>query len=471
MVTGAFAGLRHFTACQTSVPTVPIPPLASTLPPPDVSLLTSGLGPLITDPQKILNLPAGFSYQVISKSGVKMADGLRMPSAPDGMAAFPGPDGLTLVVRNHEISLRTRPTSSPLVPSTSGGFGDQFELLKPALRSRLYDDGGESDRPCMGGTTTLVYDTRKQTVVREFMSLAGTLRNCAGGLTPWNSWITCEETVDRKGKYCAQDHGYCFEVPATAEPGLVQPIPLKAMGRFNHEAIAVDPRTGHVYETEDRMDGLLYRFTPDQPGKLAAGGKLQAMALWNNSKRDLRNGSVIPVLPVGGRVPVRWIDLDNVESPKDDLRTRGYKAGALRFARGEGMWYGNGMIYFACTAGGRALRGQIWRYHPSSEAGTGELELFIEPNHPQLVDMCDNITLAPWGDLILCEDGTGDQFLVGVTAEGKLYPLAKNAQGKSEFAGATFSPDGSTLFVNIQSPGWTLAVTGPWPKSPVTVQS
>ncbi len=454
MVAGAFAGLRTFTSCQSPQPA------------PDPALLAQGLGPLKPDPKKILDLPAGFAYTIISKTGAPMADGLRVPSAPDGMAAFPGPDGLTLLVRNHELSLRTKPAATaPLTPAKEGGFGDNFQLLSPAMKARMYDAGGASGRPCMGGTTTMVFDTRTQKMVREFLSLGGTLRNCAGGPTPWGSWVTCEEGVDRKGTHCAQDHGYCFEVPATAEPELAQPVPLKAMGRFNHEAVAVDADRGHVYETEDRMDGLLYRFTPNTPGKLAVGGRLQALALQDARKLDLRNGGKEPALAVGGRLPVKWIDLDQVESPKDDLRTRGYKAGAVRFARGEGMWYARGMVYFACTAGGSALRGQIWRYHPGSDAATGELELFIEPNHRMVMDMCDNITLAPWGDLILCEDGVGDQFLLGVTPEGKVYPFARNAQGTSEFAGATFSPDATTLFVNIQRPGLTLAVTGPWPQA------
>ena len=111
---------------------------------------------------------------------------------------------------------------------------------------------GSGELPCLGGTTTLVYDTRTQTLEKHFLSLIGTIRNCAGGLTPWNTWITCEETMQKaEGTYDA-DHGYNFEVPASADIGLADPIPLKAMGRFNHEAVAVDPKTGIVYETEDR---------------------------------------------------------------------------------------------------------------------------------------------------------------------------------------------------------------------------
>ena len=136
------------------------------------------------------------------------------------------------------------------------------------------------------------------------------------------------------------------------------------------------------------------------------------------------------------------------------------------------MWYGRGAVYFVCTSGGRAKKGQIWRYLPSPHEGTpeeardpGTLELFVEPNDGGLIDNADNLTVAPWGDLILCEDGGGEQFVVGVTPRGGIYKFGRNAQSDSEFAGATFSPDGSTLFVNIQSPGLTLAITGPWKRS------
>jgi secreted PhoX family phosphatase len=166
---------------------------------------------------------------------------------------------------------------------------------------------------------------------------------------------------------------------------------------------------------------------------------------------------------------VTWIDLDDVESPEDDLRFRGFASGAARFARGEGMWYGRGAIYFACTNGGSEKKGQIWKYTPSPDEGKpeesrepGRLELFVEPNDGTLVENADNLTMAPWGDLIVCEDGSEQQFLVGVTPEGEIYKFARNAMNTSELAGATYSPDGSTLFVNIQSPGITLAITGPW---------
>ncbi|MEZ4698995.1 MAG: DUF839 domain-containing protein [Rhodothermales bacterium] len=415
---------------------------------------------LASDPQQILDLPEGFSYRVISRAGDPMADGFVVPARPDGMAAFPGPDGLTILVRNHEVD----------VTPGMGAYGENNALFSRIDRSFVYDPGTDGT-PSLGGTTTLVYDTRSQSVVREFLSLAGTQRNCAGGPTPWNSWITCEETVERAGEVNAKDHGFNFEVPATVRPALFQPVPLKAMGRFNHEAIAVDPASGIVYQTEDRHDGLIYRYIPVAPGDLARGGKLQALAIVDRPSLDTRNWPEADpnAVPLRSIQTVQWVDLDDVEAPNDDLRFRGFEAGAARFARGEGMWYGGGAIYFACTNGGREKKGQIWRYTPSPSEGKAQesrnpatLELFVEPNDGSIVENADNLTVSPWGDLVVCEDGPGSQHLLRITPDGEVIRFAANTLSDSEFAGSTFSPDGSTLFVNIQVDGLTLAITGPW---------
>ena len=411
-------------------------------------------GPLVKDPEGVLDLPAGFQYRVISASGNPMSDGFITPGKPDGMATFAGPDGLTILVRNHELM----PYEGP------GAFGKFNELFEKVEREKLYDRGGDK-LPHRGGTTTIVYDTGKQEVVRDFLSLAGTTRNCAGGPSPWNSWITCEETVIRPGEktdeksLIEQDHGFCFEVPATAEPALTKAIPLIDMGRFNHEAVAVDPETGIVYLTEDREDGLLYRFLPNEPGKLVAGGKLQALRFRDVSSMDTRNWDQ-PSVELGRQYPVDWIDMTDVTSPADDLRLRGFAEGAARFARGEGIWYSEGQFFIACTNGGKQLMGQIWRLVPGAERDS--LELFIEPNDSALLESADNLTVAPWGDLMVCEDHPGMQIrIIGVTPEGKLYTFASNHL-QTEFAGVTFSPDGSTLFVNLQHSGMTVAITGPW---------
>jgi secreted PhoX family phosphatase len=255
---------------------------------------------------------------------------------------------------------------------------------------------------------------------------------------------------------------------------LANPEPLKALGRFRHEAVAVDPRSGVVYQTEDLNDGCIYRFIPHQAGRLAAGGKLQALAIHDRKSLDTRNwpdGSPGDHhVDVGRSLPVAWVDLDQIDAPDDDLRLRAQAAGAARFARGEGMWYGRDAVYFCCTNGGRIKAGQVWRYVPSphegqpGEAGDpGRLELFVEPNDTNLLENGDNITVAPWGDLVICEDGEGIQHLVGVTPAGELYKIGRTRLAHDEFAGATFSPDGRTLFVNLQGAGLTLAITGPWP--------
>ncbi len=418
-----------------------------------------GYGDLVRDPQKIFDLPEGFSYQIISRAGQQMSDGFLVPHRCDAMATFPGPNGMTLIVRNHEVNSDA--------DAGEGAFGREYELLSRLPTEALYD-ACKNSKPALGGTTTLVFDTRTQRLEAQHLSLAGTLRNCAGGPTPWNSWISCEETVERAGDRLAQNHGYTFEVPASAEFKIAPPIPLKAMGRFNHEAVAVHPPTSIVYQTEDRGDGLLYRFLPHQPKRLADGGKLQALCVIDQPSLDTRNWEEQKVA-VGISLTVKWIDLEDIDAPNDDLRQHGFAQGAARFARGEGAWYGNDAIYFACTNGGRNKKGQIWRYLPSRFEDTpdeqkepGKLELFVEPNDSNLVENADNLTVAPWGDLIVCEDGDNEQFLVGVTPEGEFYKLGKNAASHSELAGVTFSPDGTTLFVNIQHDGLTLAITGPW---------
>ena len=409
------------------------------------SLQDKGYGPLLADPNKTLDLPKGFSYRIISKAGEAMDDGLVLPDKPDGMATFVGPNGLTILIRNHEIN--------PAVTPSLGAFGKKNDKLSKKIREKMFDEGVNS--PALGGTTTLIYDTKRQKVIRQFLSLAGTIRNCAGGPTPWNSWITCEETLEKAGKVCAKDHGWCFEVPASEKPSLTKAVALKAMGRFNHEAVAVDPKTGFVYETEDQGDGLIYRFIPKSASELSKGGKLQALTVVGQKSLDTRNWGK-PLVTVNTPLSVQWIDMEDVESPKDDLRQRGYKKGAARFARGEGMWYSDGSIYFACTNGGAKKQGQIWRLSGPT------LQLFAEPNDKNLCDRCDNLTVAPWGDLILCEDGGDKQYLIGITPNGRFFKLGKNSGSNSEFAGACLSPDGSTLFVNIQHQGLTLAITGPW---------
>ena len=431
MTGSAFAGL-YLNSCTTAGPRA-----ASS---PALSGAASPVGPLLTDPAGLLDLPEGFSYRVISRLGTAMSDGGTVPDRADGMGCFDLGNGKLALVRNHELQ-----------PQHEGGeipAGPAFDTVARSLR------------PLPGGTTTLVLNAGTLEVEREYRSLAGTIRNCAGGITPWNSWLTCEENTDRADGRLNKDHGWVFEVPADA-PGLVDPVPLTAMGRFNHEAACVDPATGIVYLTEDRDDSLLYRFLPTMPGDLARGGTLQALKLESHS--DTRNWTT-RTMAVGDSVRGTWITMDNVESPQDDLRQRGAAQGAALFARGEGIWMGEGELYFTCTSGGAARQGQIFRLRPEIH-GADMLDLFYESPEQSEYSYGDNLTVAPYGHLVVCEDSYDDivqNHLRGITPDGAAYPLALlNMQ--TELAGACFSPDGRTLFVNAYSPSMTLAITGPWP--------
>jgi secreted PhoX family phosphatase len=416
-------------------------------------------GSLVPDPLGVLDLPPGFSYLPISLVGEYMHDGWAVPGKPDGMGAFPGPEGRVILVRNHELSLGT---------DEIGPFALPNRELTAADLEWLYDPG-EGVRPGLGGTTTLLYDPLRGQVERQFLSLAGTYRNCSGGVTPWGSWISCEESVVDAGEPGERDHGYCFEVPSRAT-GLVEPRPLRALGRFNHEAAAVDARSGVVYLTEDRRDGLFYRFVPNRPGLLEEGGRLEALAIQGQPRADTRNWDRTQFVS-GSPAAVEWIPLENVDGP-DDLRQRGFEAGAAQFARGEGIWAGDRELYFTCTIGGAARRGQVWRYLPSSREGTlkersrpGRLELFVEAGVDSPLENPDNITIAPWGELIACEDGPDGDRLIRIGRDGRLTTLARNVYDDGEIAGACFAPDGQTLFLNLQASGLTLAIVGPWPKS------
>ena len=405
---------------------------------------TTGYGALVPDPAGFLDLPAGFSYATISQFGQAMDDSHVVPDRADGMGCFALGGGRHALVRNHELSPRHIADGAYRGAATPGRAFDRLP------------DG----RALPGGTTTIVIDDKSGRVVSQHLSLAGTIRNCAGGTTPWGTWLTCEEDLTRAGDGVGHDHGWVFEVPAGAR-GLVDPQPLRAMGRFNHEAAAVDPRTGIVYLTEDRDDGLLYRFLPDRPGRLAAGGRLQALALLDPARTDSRNWTGAE-LAEHQWLPVRWIDLDGIDSPDDDLRLRGARRGALRFARGEGIHWGEGELFFCCTSGGAAKLGQIMRLRP--DAGGDRLQLFVESHGKGELDFGDNLTVAPTGHLVACEDQYTDVVanrLIGVTPAGETYVLgALHAQ--TELAGACFSPDGRTLYVNAYSPARTLAITGPW---------
>jgi uncharacterized protein len=404
-----------------------------------------GFGELVPTPtnntgEELLALPRGFQYNVFGQTGTIMADGRPTPPAHDGMAAFEV-NGTIRLVRNHEVR--------PFFVMSLGAIGELANSYDPLAP---------------GGTTTLVVDPVTRELVEDFVSLSGTMVNCAGGPTPWGSWITCEETTMGVESGFEQDHGYCFEVPASAN-GPVAAAPLKAMGRFIHEAIAIDPKTGIVYETEDQFNAGFYRFILHQPGNLTAGGRLQMLAIEGQPNYDTRTGQT-----AGQILPATWVDIDDpdpadAEFTPSAVYEQGYEDGGATFGRLEGAWYGNGSIYINSTSGGDAGLGQVWEYRPRGQLG-GRLRLLFESTSPDVLNSPDNLCVSPRGGaLVLCEDSGAEHYLRVLTRDGRIFDLAKNIVPlfeNMEFAGATFSPDGSTLFVNIQTPGLTFAIWGEW---------
>ncbi|MEU1466005.1 alkaline phosphatase PhoX [Streptomyces sp. NPDC005727] len=417
------------------------------------SLGDTGYGPLVPDPDGLLDLPKGFRYTVLSREGDRLRSGEGpVPSNHDGMAAFAGRGGRTHLVRNHE----NRVTAKIPVPAVGG---------------LTYDPAGK------GGCTALTLDAG-QRVLSERVAIAGTAVNCAGGRTPWGTWLTCEETEDRAGTNgYTKDHGFIFEVHPT-DPHRTGAVPLTAMGRFQHEAIAVDPRHGVVYETEDAFDkpfGLFYRFLPEKPlggvGSLRAGGRLQAMRV--PGVPDLST-----IQETGARFDgIEWADVPDPLAAATPTRLQDYGPGGITHAQKlEGCYWGGGCVYFvssfARSADGSAADhyGQIWRYDPALRRLT--LVVVFGPDTDVRLpgESPDNICLAPSGGLMVCEDGNGAQHVFSVTREGEVYAMARGRQNVGtaqepewgEFAGVTFAPDGRTMYVNCYTPGTTFAVTGPW---------
>jgi secreted PhoX family phosphatase len=407
--------------------------------------------------ETFISLPKGFEYNVIGRVKGMMSDGRPTPAAHDGMWTFKVKDELR-IVRNHEVSHGS-------VPKEGAGIGTVNHY----------------DEMAGGGTTTMVIDPKTRTIIRDFVSLSGTMINCAGGPTPWGSWVTCEETTlgptvrtssrgTKTGGF-PKPHGYCFEVPAAANSA-VAPVPLKAMGRFTHEAIAVDKK-GVVYLTEDYNPCGFYRFVPNKSKRLAEGGTLQMLMVTGKSDLDTRNGQ-----KVGARLEANWVTIDNPDPAEADVDPlavfkQGKAKGGATFNRLEGCCADrDGKIYFTSTSGGDSKGGQIWRYE-RKDRDRGYLTLVFESPSKEILYMPDNICMRPKSDLLfLCEDGDypgmeSKNFVRILTPKGQMADFARNVSTqfpRSEFAGSTFSPDGKTLFVNLQSAGLTFAIWGDWGK-------
>ncbi|NYE17263.1 alkaline phosphatase PhoX [Actinomadura citrea] len=412
-----------------------------------------GYGPLVPDPRGLLDLPRGFRYTVLSREGDPLRSGEGpVPSHCDGMAAFPGRRGRTWLVRNHE----NRPDAAHRVP---------------AVEDVTYDPGG------LGGCTALEVDAAGR-VHTERVAIAGTAVNCAGGPTPWHTWLTCEETEDKAGTgNYTKDHGFIFEVDPYDQDRTV-PEPLTAMGRFQHEAIAVDPRDGTVYETEDAFEkpfGLFYRFQPKRPrggfGSLRAGGRLEALCV--PGVPDLS------VVQEPGTVfeHVEWKKVPDPLAAQTPIRFQDFGSGGITHAQKlEGCYWGGDRVYFVSSFaktkdGSRADHfGQVWSYEPRHRRLTLVIVFGPDTDVEKPGESPDNICLAPQGGLMVCEDGNGAQHVFGVSRRRTVYPVARNRQNIGtetepewgEFAGVTFSPDNRTMYVNVYTPGTTFAVTGPW---------
>lgn len=406
-------------------------------------------GPDLRDGVARLALPPGFSYRSFGLAGAKMSDGNLTPLGPDGMASFSLPNGNVRLVRNHE------------------------DRNPPGVSSAAVPLGARYDRLGSGGTSSLEVDPVSRQLVRDFVSLSGTTTNCSGGATPWGSWLTCEEIAEGPSEGWLRPHGYVYEVPALQET-YVSASPIAAMGRFIHEAVAIDPQSGFAYMTEDNggTSGF-YRFLPSTPGRLSEG-RLQMLTM-----KGVRNYATASGQETGHSLQAGWVDIRDPDPVVFEARSvfnQGYAQGAASFSRLEGCFFGDGSVFFNSTNGGDAGLGQVWQYTPQGQSG-GQLTLLFESTDPEILDSPDHICLTPRGGIVLCEDNRGNQHLRGLTQQGQIFDLARNILNESEWAGATFSPDGQTLFANLlgpttgpnppADPGMTIAIWGPWTQGPL----
>jgi secreted PhoX family phosphatase len=396
----------------------------------------------VPDAAGLLDLPAGFTYRILDQVGQPLVGqpGASVPDRHDGTAAFDAPGGGVFLVRNQEQ-------------------GGTATVAAVAASNLIYDTGAR------GGTTTLQLDAAG-TVVDEYVSLAGTFNNCAGGATPWGTWLTCEETEQRANATFTRDHGFVFEVDPADRARNVDPTPLTAMGRFAHEAISVDPRRGDLYLTEDASGpfGLLYRFRPTDTsgtyGSLRNGGSLLAM------KATLRRRHV-PDLRVfsapGTALDVEWVPVPDPSAATTSVRRQFADTEVTRSQKYEGTWWSadKDRAFIVVSFADGTHGGQVWSYRPGTRKL--RLEVFFSLRDENLPgEGPDNISVSPYGGLFLAEDGGGVQHLLAVDNAGRMVPFARNARDDSEFTGVCFSPDASTLFANIQSPGITFAIQGPF---------
>lgn len=424
----------------------------------------AGYGPLVPDPKGILALPAGFTYRILTYSGrTKLESGEFTPSNHDGTATFDGPRGTTLLVNNHELK----------------GPRANWEHPVPLTEGLVYD-------PAAAGGCTVV-EVRPDGRVAEWVGIAGDLHQLRRmGSTPWGTWLTCEENSDKAGvNGMTKDHGYVFEVDPCDRRANRSPKPLKFFGRYDHEAVVIDPRRGHAYLTEDddEPNGLFYRWTPPKgfaygPGKFREladdAGVLQAPKCFDSGGKFVDDLS--RATKIGTVYGVDWVDVPDRDARTAPVRKQFNDDQITRARKLEGMWWGDGGAYivssYAREESPGLHDGQVWFYDPKRRTLTLKVLLGVNPDPSEdgAFDGPDNITVSPYGGIVLAEDGEGVSHLFGATESGRTYPIARNDLNVgteeepeySEFAGVTFSPDGKTLYANIQDPGILLAITGPW---------
>jgi secreted PhoX family phosphatase len=456
------------------------------------TLIDSPYGPIapvkdMTTGLPLLQLPAGFSYKSFGWTGDLMTNGQPCPSAHDGMGVVlsrkVGRSTELVLIRNHEVH-----AVGPASFINAHG---------------VYESGASSagaSTKLGGGTTNLLF--RDGNWVSVTPSLGGTDGNCAGGITPWGTWLSCEEIGSDAVSGSGKKHGYVFEV--SADPARTTGQPIVGMGRFAHEAAAVDPDTGIVYMTEDASGKSgFYRYLPDvrsgSYGSLALGGVLQMAKVKGAVNTNLATALV------NASYELEWVDIANPDQNRGDATgpngavitgaagpfVQGWRQGALRMNRGEGIWYAQGKMYVMDTSGGAVQRGTIWELDLAKQA----LRCIYSSPSALVGNMGDNLTVSPRNAIIVCEDASSaitDSFgfgqrLMGITGQGDAYIFAKNnvvldriqlqAAGKqsslsgdhrgNEFAGVCFDPTGRYMFVNIQTPGITFAISGPWAKGPL----
>ncbi|MGP3971664.1 alkaline phosphatase PhoX [Streptomyces sp. 6N223] len=425
-----------------------------------------GYGPLVPDPEGVLSLPEGFTYRVITHTGrTTLESGEFTPAEHDGTGTFEGPRGADLLVVNHEMD----------------GPRSDYDHPVPLAEGLVYD-------PAAPGGCTVVEVADGGEHVTEWVAIAGTSNNCAGGTTPWGTWLTCEETEDRAGEAgMTLDHGYVFEVDPYDRDAGRDPRPIKALGRFAHEAVVVDERRGHLYLTEDadEPNGLFYRWVPPEGFRHGRGrlrtlpgdaGTLQAFKCFDSAGRFVDDLS--RTTRIGTVYGVDWVDVPDRDARETPIRQQFGPGRITRARKLEGMWWGDGGAYFVSSyareedSPGTPHDGQVWFYDPRRRTITLKVRLGVnaDPSQEGNLDGPDNITVSPYGGLIISEDGEGLQHLFGATEDGRTFELARNEVNIgteeepefSEFTGVTFSPDGQTLYASIQEPGILLAITGPW---------